>query len=241
MAEFIQLTGLDAVPAALKRGVLAIGNFDGFHRGHQHVFDRLKARAAERGVPAIVLTFEPHPRDVFAPSPVMFRLTPPAAKARLAEALDLDALVVMQFDRGFSQIPAEEFVSRFLVGALDVSRVIVGDDFHFGRNRLGTPDYLRQAGYEQGFAVETLHLVDAGEGPVSSSRIREALRRGELDAANALLGYHWFISGGVVSGDRRGRSRPSFSTSPRIYTAATSPLPCWAGSAGSRYSQDCGS
>ena len=205
MAEFIQLTGLDDVPSGLKRCVLAIGNFDGFHRGHQHVFDRLKARAAERGVAAVVLTFEPHPRDVFSPAPVMFRLTPPEAKARLAQALGLDALVVMPFDRAFSQIPAEDFVSRFLIGALDVSRVIVGDDFHFGRNRLGTPDYLREAGRDQGFAVETLHLIDAGEGPISSSRIREALRRGDLAGAIALLGYHWFIEGEVVSGARRGR------------------------------------
>lgn len=206
MTPLIRLFGLDQVPDALKRCVVAIGNFDGFHRGHQHVFAALRARAAERGVAAVVLTFEPHPRDVFAPQPVMFRLTDADGKARLAGALGLDGLVVMPFNRDFAQIEAEDFVTQFLVGALDVSRVIVGEDFHFGRQRRGTPDFLRNAGIAQGFVVETLALVDEGTGPISSSRIREALRSGELDAANQLLGYHWFLSGEVVNGDHRGRT-----------------------------------
>ena len=205
MSGFIRLSGLDQVPDTLKRCAVAIGNFDGFHCGHQHVFAALKERAKERGVPAVVLTFEPHPRDVFAPEPVMFRLTASDAKARLAEALGLDGIVVMHFDRAFSQIEAEDFVSRFLIEALDVSRVIVGEDFHFGRNRRGTPDFLRQSGVEQGFVVETLDLLEHETGPISSSRVREALRQGNLDAANGLLGYHWFLEGEVVVGDRRGR------------------------------------
>lgn len=204
--SFIRLDGLDAVPPGLRRCVLAIGNFDGFHRGHQQVFAAVRARARERGVPAIVMTFEPHPRDVFAPAPVMFRLTLADAKARIAEALGLEALVVMPFNRTFSHIEAEEFVSRFLVGALDVSRVVIGDDFRFGRDRRGTPDFLRDAGGEAGFVVETLDLLEEGTGPISSSRIREALRRGDLDHANDLLGYHWFLEGEVVAGDRRGKA-----------------------------------
>lgn len=205
LSGFIRLSGLDQVPDALKRCAVAIGNFDGFHRGHQLVFKTLKERARERGVPAVALTFEPHPRDVFAPEPVMFRLTGADAKARLAEALGLDGIVVVPFDRAFSQIEADEFVSRFLIRALDVSRVIVGEDFHFGRNRRGTPDFLRQAGVEQGFVVETLDLLEQDTGPVSSSRVREALRQGRLEEANRLLGYHWFVEGEVVVGDRRGR------------------------------------
>ena len=205
LSGFIRLSGLDHVPDALKRCVVAIGNFDGFHRGHQHVFAALQARARERGVAAMVLTFEPHPRDVFAPEPVMFRLTGADAKAQLAEALGLDGIVVMHFDRAFSQIEAEEFVSRFLLKALDVSRVIVGEDFHFGHHRRGTPDFLRQAGIKHGFAVETLDLLDQGNGPISSSRVREALRRADLDGANHLLGYHWFVEGEIVHGDQRGR------------------------------------
>jgi riboflavin kinase/FMN adenylyltransferase len=205
VAAFYKVFGLDEVPAGLRRCVLCIGNFDGFHRGHQHVFAAAKEKAKERGVPAVVLTFEPHPRDVFAPNPVMFRLTDGEAKIRLTEALGMDGIIVVPFNRAFSQIEAEDFVQRFLIGALDVSRVIVGEDFHFGRERKGTPEYLRKAGHEHGFVVETLDLLEQGTGPISSSRIREALRRGELDEANELLGYHWFIGGEVVVGDKRGR------------------------------------
>lgn len=203
---FIRLDGLDAVPADLRRCVLAIGNFDGFHRGHQHVFNAVLQRARERGVPAVVMTFEPHPRDVFSPQPVMFRLTEADAKAKLSEALGLDALAVMPFTREFSRIEAEDFIQRFLIDALDVSRVIVGDDFRFGRDRRGTPDMLRQAGEAKGFVVEMLDLLGEGTGPISSSRIRESLRAGELDEANRLLGYHWFVEGPVVVGDRRGKA-----------------------------------
>ena len=205
MHDFIRLSDLDAVPATLRGAYVAIGNFDGFHRGHQSVLATLKARAAEAGVPAMVLTFEPHPRDVFAPAPFMFRLTEGDAKARLAEAFGLDAITILNFDRAFSQIEAEDFVSRFLVGALDVTGVIVGSDFHFGRQRRGTPTFLKAAGDEHGFAVETLDLMDEGDEVISSSRIRAALSEGAVTAANRLLGYHWFFDGCVVKGDQRGR------------------------------------
>ncbi|MBI4046249.1 MAG: glycosyltransferase, partial [Devosia nanyangense] len=162
MTDFIKLAGLDNVPAQLKGAQVAIGNFDGFHRGHQHVFAALKERARQRGVPAVVLTFEPHPRDVFAPEPFMFRLTEGNAKARLAEALGLDGIVIMPFTRDLSQVEAEDFVSRYLVDALAVSGVIVGADFHFGRGRRGTPDFLRSAGAQYGFEVEPLALIDDG-------------------------------------------------------------------------------
>ncbi len=203
--DFIRLSGLETVPAALRGCMVAIGNFDGFHRGHQHVFAALRARASQKRVPAVVLTFEPHPRDVFASAPFMFRLTYGDAKARLARALDLDGIVVLPFSREFSQLEAEDFVSRFLVEALGVSGVIVGADFLFGRGRKGTPEFLRQAGDAAGFSVETLALVGDVAAPISSSGIRAALNAGDVDAANRLLGYRWFIEGEVVSGDRRGR------------------------------------
>jgi riboflavin kinase/FMN adenylyltransferase len=136
----------------------------------------------------------------------MFRLTDADAKTRLAEALGLDGIVVMPFTREFSQIEAEAFISRFLIDALDVSRVIVGDDFQFGHNRRGNAEMLREAGVREGFAVETLDLLESGTGPISSSRIREALRTGDVETANQLLGYHWFVEGEVVEGDKRGRA-----------------------------------
>lgn len=185
--------------------MVAVGNFDGCHRGHQLVFSALKARARAAGVPALVLTFEPHPRDVFAPAPFMFRLTHAEEKARIVEALGLDGIVVMPFSLEFSKIEAEDFVSRFLVEALAVRGVSVGADFHFGYKRRGTPDFLRASGAEHGFDVEILDLLDEGDDHISSSRIRIALGAGDVPAANALLGYHWFLSGTVVKGDQRGR------------------------------------
>jgi riboflavin kinase/FMN adenylyltransferase len=205
MTGFLRLDTLDAVPPGLRGAYVAIGNFDGFHRGHQSVLNTLRSRAAEAGVPAIVLSFEPHPRDVFAPSPFMFRLSDGDAKASLAEAFGLDAIAILNFDQAFSQIEAEDFVSRFLVGALGVTGVIVGADFHFGRQRRGTPAFLKAAGEAQGFAVETLGLTDEGDEVISSSRIRAALSEGDIAAANRLLGYHWFFDGCVVKGDQRGR------------------------------------
>jgi riboflavin kinase / FMN adenylyltransferase len=200
---FIRLSG--HVPAALKGAMVAIGNFDGCHRGHQHVFSALKAQAREAGVPALVLTFEPHPRDVFAPAPFMFRLTHAEEKARIVEALGLDGIVVMPFSMEFSRIEAEDFVSRFLVDALAVKGVSVGADFHFGYKRRGTPDFLKASGQLHGFDVEILDMLDEGDDHISSSRIRTALGEGDVPAANALLGYHWFVTGTVVKGDQRGR------------------------------------
>jgi riboflavin kinase/FMN adenylyltransferase len=205
MTSFYRLDGLDNVPAPLKGAMVAIGSFDGVHRGHQAVLERLKAQAKARGVPAVMLTFEPHPRDVFAPAPFMFRLTPPDTKARLCAALGLDGIVLMPFSRDLSMVEAEDFVSRFLVNALRVSGVAVGADFHFGHNRRGTPDFLRAAGAIHGFSVDILDLLPEGEEAVSSSRIRKALGEGDVQLANSLLGYHWFFGGEVVKGDQRGR------------------------------------
>jgi riboflavin kinase/FMN adenylyltransferase len=135
----------------------------------------------------------------------MYRLTDGNAKARLAEALGLDGIVILNFNHAFSQIEAEDFVSRFLVDALAVTGVSVGSDFHFGRQRRGTPTVLAAAGAAQGFAVEILDLLDEGSEVISSSRIRAALSEGDVVAANRLLGYHWFVEGCVVKGDQRGR------------------------------------
>ncbi len=205
MTSFYRLDGLDIVPEALKGAMVAIGSFDGVHRGHQAVLDRLKQQASARGVPAVMLTFEPHPRDVFAPAPFMFRLTPPDVKARLCAALGLNGIVLMPFSRDLSMVEAEDFVARFLVKALRVSGVVVGADFHFGHNRRGTPDFLRAAGQIHGFSVDILDLLPEGAEPVSSSRIRAALTAGEVEPANGMLGYHWFFGGEVIKGDQRGR------------------------------------
>ncbi len=205
MSGFARLSGFADLPDALRGAYVAIGNFDGMHRGHQRVIAALRERAHAAGVPAVILTFEPHPRDVFAPAPFIFRLTLGDMKAEIAEALGLDGIIILPFDNAFSQIEAESFVADILVDALKVKGVIVGSDFHFGRQRRGTPGFLRDQGAAHGFAVETIDLVNEGDEVISSSRIRAALSEGAVTAANRLLGYHWVFNGCVVQGDQRGR------------------------------------
>lgn len=185
--------------------MVAIGNFDGMHRGHQSILAAAKARADELGKPTLILTFEPHPRDVFAPDPFMFRLTPGMAKARVAEALGLDGIAIMTFSRDLASVEAEDFVQQFIVDALEANAVVVGEDFHFGKGRKGSPEFLRNQGERHGFEVIQLGLMQSADDTISSSRIRAALNTGALDMANELLGYHWIIEGTVVIGDQRGR------------------------------------
>lgn len=205
MSAFHVLRGLDCVPSALEGAVVAIGNFDGFHTGHQRVLAEALAAAQRTDKPAVILTFEPHPRDVFSPEPVMFRLSDGEQKARLAAAFGFDGIVVMPFSRALASVEAEDFVSRFIVDALKASAVVVGADFHFGKGRGGSPAFLAEAGPRHGFEVHQLELLTDEAEPVSSSRIREALEQGNTRLANRLLGYHWVVEGTVIEGDRRGR------------------------------------
>lgn len=202
---FHVLDGLNSVPNALKGAVVVIGNFDGCHRGHQSVFQLGIDAARAKKLPALMFTFEPHPQDVFAPAPFMFRLTGGEMKARLAEAIGFNGIVVMPFTRDFSQNSAEVFVADYLKSALSISAAVVGTDFRFGKGRAGTPDYLEAAGKRLGFAVTVADLLDEGDAPVSSTRVRAALSEGRVEDANELLGYHYLIAGRVIHGDRRGR------------------------------------
>ena len=198
---------LDDVPAELTGGVVAIGNFDGIHHGHRVLLDRALDEARRLGVPAVVLTFEPHPRTVFKPDAPVFRLTPLAAKAHLFAALGFDGLVVATFDRQFATNSADAFVNDILVGQLKLKAVVVGFNFQFGKGRVGTPALLAAEGDKLGFAVTVLDKVaDDGGAAVSSTAIRAALTEGDIATANRLLGYRWFVVGRIVTGDRRGRT-----------------------------------
>jgi riboflavin kinase/FMN adenylyltransferase len=196
---------IDQVPETLRGAVYAIGNFDGVHRGHAVLFETARAEARKHGVPAAVLTFEPHPRSVFRPETPVFRLTPPEAKARLFAALGLDGLVVISFDRQFASHSAENFIESELVGKLGLKAAVVGYDFHFGRARAGSPEFLADAGGRLGFGVTVIGPVSDEAAIISSSRIRSHIEAGEIAAANRLLGYRWFVTGHVIPGDRRGR------------------------------------
>ena len=209
MPAFIDITDPASPPAGLDKAVVAIGNFDGVHRGHRAVLARARALADRLGRPCALLTFEPHPADFFAGKPVIFRLTPREAKAAFLQRLGLDGMIVLTFDRVLAALPAEEFVSDILVRRLDVAAVVAGYDFHFGAKRAGTPDFLREAGRRYGFDVEIVERIVQDEtGPieaVSSTATREALERGDVETAARLLGHAWFVDGGIVHGRKVGR------------------------------------
>jgi len=187
--------------------VVAAGNFDGVHLGHQAVLGEAKALATSLGAPFAVLTFEPHPRAVFQPGLPPFRLTPFRAKSLVLESLGVDLLFTLHFDLAFAQKTAEEFVAEILVAGLGVKAVVVGYDFVFGNKRRGTPELLTAEGGKHGFAVKIVAPVAAAGGIVySSTQIREHLVAGRTREAAALLGRPWEIDGRVEVGDKLGRT-----------------------------------
>ncbi|NTE85494.1 bifunctional riboflavin kinase/FAD synthetase [Agrobacterium rubi] len=197
----------EPLPENLKGGVIAIGNFDGVHRGHRAVLDRALELAASRDVPALVLTFEPHPRTVFRPEKPVFRLTPASVKARVLEAEGFNSVIEYPFDRDFSQRSAEDFVKSILVDWLGASAVVTGVDFHFGKGREGGPAYLMAAGKRHGFDVMLIDSFrDEGAEVVSSSRIRDLLAEGDVAGAAGLLGYRYTVEAEVIGGQKLGRT-----------------------------------
>lgn len=205
--SFSRVSGDGPVPPDLRGGVVAIGNFDGVHRGHQAVLERALDEARHRRVPALVLTFEPHPRSVFRPEVPLFILTPPPVKAMLLAALGFDGVVEKSFTRAFAGQSAEEFVTGILEGNLGVGHAVTGFDFHFGKNRQGGPAFLMQSGERHGFGVTLVDAFrDEGAEIVSSSRIRALLEAGEPAEAAGLLGYRFTVAAEIVKGKQLGRT-----------------------------------
>jgi riboflavin kinase/FMN adenylyltransferase len=198
-----------ALPPGLAGAVVALGNFDGLHRGHKGVLARARALATKLQKPCAVLTFEPHPADFFAGASVIFRLTPPDAKAVLLARLGLDGMVILTFDAGFAALTAAQFTSDILSHRLGVSAVVAGYDFRFGAKRQGDADFLRSEGSRLGFAVEIVERISKDEAgsldAVSSTATREALERGEVALARDLLGNPYLVEGVVIHGQKRGR------------------------------------
>jgi riboflavin kinase/FMN adenylyltransferase len=191
--------------------VLAMGNFDGLHLGHATLIGNACKRARAGGVPAGVLTFEPHPRAVFMPEGEPFRLTPFRVKEREIARLGVELLFVQHFDAAFARRSAESFIEEVMVGAIGLSHIVVGHDCTFGNRRRGTPEMLQDAGAKFGFGVTVVEPVRerprGGEGPVySSTHIRELLKSGKPREAARQLGRFWEIDGRVAVGDRRGRT-----------------------------------
>jgi len=196
----------DFAPGEALRGAsVAIGNFDGVHRGHKAVIAAALARGRALGKPSAALTFEPHPRAFFNPDEPLFRLTPESAKLRLLAAAGLDGAIVLTFNAELAKLSAQDFVERILVDRFAISSAAIGFNFHFGANRTGSPEFLQAQGRQHGFVVDVVPpLLDGGR-PVSSGPIRAALAAGRVDDAAEFLGYPWFVSGTVIHGDKRGR------------------------------------
>ncbi|MEP5625003.1 MAG: bifunctional riboflavin kinase/FAD synthetase, partial [Hyphomicrobiales bacterium] len=197
---------LDAFPDDLKGGIVAIGNFDGVHRGHRAVLDAALGLGQGTHHPVFAMSFEPHPRTVFNPANPVFRLTPHPLKTDLLHLCGLGGALILPFTKDFARLEAEAFVQEILIDKLNISHAVTGYDFHFGRARKGTPDFLRAAGAKHGFGVTIVQREeDESSEVISSSRIRDCLAQGDMAQANALLGYRWFFEANVQHGDKRGR------------------------------------
>ena len=200
-----RLDGIAPVPDALAGGIVALGNFDGFHLGHQAVVGRAIDLARAAGRPALVATFDPHPVRHFRPDAPPFRLTTLDQRERLFAEAGADAMVVFRFDGDFAALTAEDFVDRRLCGALRVGGIVTGEDFTFGKAKGGNVAVMRDLGRARGFTAETVAPVSLDGEPVSSSRIRACLRLGSPRDAARLLTRPFAIRAAVQHGDKLGR------------------------------------
>lgn len=200
------IRGLHNLRPAHRDCVATIGNFDGVHRGHQAMFADLLAEGRVLGIPATVITFEPQPQEFFTPARAPARLTRLREKLQAIEASGIDRVLLLEFNRHLAAMEAEDFVRRILVGGLGVRHLYVGDDFRFGKGRAGDRDLLERIGGACGFTLDNLPTLSLNGGRISSTRIREALERGDLATAEACLGRPYRIHGRITHGDKRGRT-----------------------------------
>jgi riboflavin kinase / FMN adenylyltransferase len=200
-----RLTGGELIEGALRGGVVALGNFDGFHLGHQAVVGRAVALAKARGAPAIVATFDPHPIRHFRPDAAPFRLTTLDQRQRFFAAAGADAMLVFKFNAELANVTASDFVTDWMIAQAGASGVVTGEDFTFGKARGGNTQVLAEIGAAHGLTVEAVGPVSEGGDVISSSRIREALQAGDCATATRLLTRPFAIGGVVQHGDKNGR------------------------------------
>ncbi len=199
------IRGLYNLPSPLPASAVTIGNFDGVHRGHQLVISQLKGVAAEAGLPTVVVIFEPQPIEYFAPERAPKRLARFREKIAYLKAQQIDYLLCLHFNRELAEQSAEDFVQKILIDSLNTRHLVIGDDFHFGKNRQGNFAFLQQNSARFGFSVdETETLVQDGE-RVSSTRVRHCIESGDFEAAADLLGRPYSLSGRVAHGQKLGR------------------------------------
>jgi riboflavin kinase / FMN adenylyltransferase len=201
-----RLDGGAAVPAPFRGGIVALGNFDGFHAGHQAVVGKAVARARAEARPALVATFDPHPARFFKPDLPPFRLTDLDQRQELLAEAGVDAMLVFGFDAAFAAVTAPEFVTDHLVSRVGAAGVVTGADFTFGKGRSGDIEALKLLGQANHLSVDVATAVTDDEGTISSTRIREALKAGDCATATRLLTRPFAIRGVVEHGDKRGRA-----------------------------------
>lgn len=203
----IEYATFSTFPEEACGSVLVIGNFDGVHKGHRALITHARSIADAAAQPLAVLTFEPHPREVFRPNEEPFRLTPEPVKERLLHEIGVDYVLTLNFVPALFAKPPEEFVQDVLVEGIGAGHIVVGSDFCFGKERRGTADDLKEAAASGVFDVDIFEPVktDDQRKVYSSSLARQAIREGDIQAANAILGWKWEIDGVVVDGDKRGR------------------------------------
>lgn len=200
------IRGLHNLRPSHQGSAVTIGNFDGLHRGHRAVLERLHRHAAEAGLLTTVMTFEPTPQEYFAPQSAPARLQRLRDKLATLEALGVDQVICLRFDRKLAALTAQAFVAQILVAGLGVRYLVVGDDFRFGAGRDGDFTYLCEAGEVYGFEVANTETFFEHAQRISSTRIRAALAAGDLDTATQLLGRPYRICGRVAAGQQRGRT-----------------------------------
>ena len=199
-----EVHGFREVPDTARGAVLAIGNFDGVHRGHQALLAESLAKGKEFGAAAGVLIFEPHPREFFHPQEPHFVLTTQAQKLAIFKALGLDLAIVLDFNVELAKLPADAFISSVLVEGLDIRHVVIGHDFFFGRDRSGTPELMQAAAEKFGFGLTVVAPVAEGGEAFSSSIIRLRLAHGDVIGAAQMMGRWWRVGGKVIGGAKRG-------------------------------------
>ena len=195
------------LPDRLRGAAVAIGAFDGVHRGHQAVIAQARAAADRLGAPLAVVSFDPHPRRWFQPEAAPFRLMTTGQMARAMTPLGVDRLYLLPFDAGMAAMTDEAFAREVLANGLGIRHAAIGFDFTYGKSRTGSPEGLRRHGEALGFSVTIVDRIDDPDGlKLSSSGVREALKAGDMPRAAAILGRPFAVEGEVIHGDKRGRT-----------------------------------
>ncbi len=200
------IDGIENITEKFPYPVLAIGNFDGVHLGHQAIFRMLVDRAKKKNGTSIVFTFEPHPLRIIAPEKAPQLLTPFKEKTTLIKSSGIDVVICVNFTREFANIKAEDFVREMLLKTIGAKEILIGANYRFGKGRKGSPELLKKLGSKYGFKVSIIDEIKLNDVILSSSRIRTLIAKGKIEEASVFLGRHYSVIGIVIEGAKRGKS-----------------------------------